>query len=177
MGILSSIGKGLNDFFGATSASNAAFSQSVQLANQSFANQKEFAQNQVQWYADDLQKAGFNRALATGASSVGSGGATGGTGSAVANNASLLGMIAEIVDMKNSTKMTNAQVNLLEEQKKAIENGGFLNWWTGTDRPEPINATKEYINKKAEQAERIKKEEYTKEEREIAEKFDKFWAK
>lgn len=106
MGMFSGVGGFLNDITGASSAQNKQYQHSKALADRSFAQQKEFAQNQVQWYADDLEKAGFNRALSTGASSAGSGGATSGSTSAVTSGLDLLGGIVGAI---NQTRQTNAQ--------------------------------------------------------------------
>lgn len=111
--MLGSIGKALNQITGATNASNAAYSQSKSLANMSYAQQKEFAQNQVQWYANDLEKAGYNRALSTGASSAGSGGSIGNSGN-IGN-----GNLLDVVGMINNTRQTNAQIKLMEKQGQA----------------------------------------------------------
>lgn len=111
MGLFKSIGSFLNDFTGATSASNAAYSQSRSLANLSYQHQKEFAQNAHQWEMEDLKKAGLNPALTTGASSAGSiagGGSTGGQGQAQSSGIDLISTLAGTI---NQTRQTDAQIN------------------------------------------------------------------
>ena len=116
MGLFSSVGKAINSLTGATSASNQAYKQSVNLANMSYQQQKEFAQNAHQWEAEDLKKAGYNPALTTGASSSGAiagGGSTGGSGSAVHSGIDLLSSIAGTI---NQTKQTNANIDVAYSQ-------------------------------------------------------------
>ncbi len=102
---LSSIGKILNNVTGATSA-----------AKQQNAYQKEAAQNQVQWRAQDLEKAGFNRALAAteGATAGGFGGAPATSG------VNPIDLINSIVGMENQTSATEAQNGLLKAQTMQI---------------------------------------------------------
>lgn len=111
-----SIGKALNQITGATDSSNAAFSQSKTLANMSYAQQKEFAQNAHQWEMQDLQKAGLNPALTTGASSAGAiagGGSTGNSGNVGSGN------LLDVVGMINNTRLTNADIKLKEQEGQA----------------------------------------------------------
>lgn len=115
MGFLSSVGGILNDLTGATSASNAAYSQNRQLASLSFQHQKEFAKNAHQWEMEDLKKAGLNPALTTGASSAGSiagGGSTGGSASPVTGGG--LSALSDIAGTINQTRQTNANVDQLD---------------------------------------------------------------
>lgn len=116
MGLFSGVGGFLNDITGASSAQGKQYQQSKALSDRSYAQQKEFAQNQVQWYADDLEKAGFNRALSTGASSVGSGGATSGSTSAPTAGLDLLGGIVGAI---NQTRQTNADTKYKDDLGQA----------------------------------------------------------
>lgn len=105
MGLLKSIGNIFNDISGASSA-----------AAQQNAYQKEAAQNQVQWRSQDLDKAGFNKALAAteGATAGGFGGTTGGSGY------NPIDMLNNIVGMQNQTSATDAQNALLKAQTMQI---------------------------------------------------------
>lgn len=152
-----SIGKALNQITGATNSSNAAFSQSRMLANMSYAQQKEFAQNQVQWYADDLEKAGYNRALSTGASSAGSGGSIGNSGNTGTGN------LLDVVGMINNTRLTNAQIDKINaetdniDEDTEIKGTGIIGATLGTQNVKKFrkrvetekNSAKKLMNKSA----------------------------
>lgn len=124
MGLLSSVGSFVNDVYGVTSSSKQAYNQSKNLANMSYGQQKEFAQNAHQWEMEDLQKAGLNPALTTGASSAGTiagGGSTGGqgvTGTPVDILSSMGNIASDISNAINTTKLTNADVNLKKAQAR-----------------------------------------------------------
>lgn len=100
-----------------TGVSSAAKQQQNYAVNNSMLNnafQKEFAQNSVQWHADDLEKAGFNRAIAAtnGTSASGGGSFTGGSG----GGTNPMDLVNSIVGMYNQTTGTNASNQNLDAQ-------------------------------------------------------------
>lgn len=111
-----SVGGLVNSITGASNSASQANKYAVQNANLNFKHQKEILQNQVQWHAQDLEKAGFNRALAADGSGGGAsgGGSFGGqTGTPGANPLDLIG---NIVGMANQTSATKSQNNLNDAQ-------------------------------------------------------------
>lgn len=120
MGLFSSAGKALNKITGASDSAKTAYSQSIGLANLSYKQQKEFAQNAHQWEMQDLEKAGLNPALTTGASSASSiagGGDVGNNGNIGAGQG--IGILSDIVNTVNNTKVSNAQANNQNAQAMA----------------------------------------------------------
>ncbi len=109
------LGSTLNSITGVSSA--AAQSNKYAMVNAAINNayQKEFAQNGVQWRAEDLKKAGFNSAIAaTEGATASGGGSFGGSGGTPAANP--LDMINSIIGMRNQTSATESQNNLNEAQ-------------------------------------------------------------
>lgn len=121
MGLFSSVGKIFNDITGVTASAKA---------NNAF--QKEFAKNAHQWEAEDLEKAGLNRAI-----SLSTGGATaGGAGGGQVNSGG--GIIGEAIssakdwltlgnlkdNLKSDTELKEAQTekNNAEAVKQLTEN-------------------------------------------------------
>ncbi len=127
MGLFSSVGGFINDLTGASSSAAKQNKYQLGLNALSYQQQKEFAQNAHQWEADDLEKAGFNRALtATGSSAgaiAGSGSTGGQAGSQMGNLAGLLSGISGAI---NETRSTTANAELLNEQRKGIAVDNFL---------------------------------------------------
>lgn len=113
MGLFSSIGNIINDITGATSAAKSGQKYSKRLAAINNAYQKDFAQNSVQWYAQDLEKAGFNRAIAASGGATGASGGGGFDGSASAGG-NPIEMISQIIGMQNQTSATKSQNDLNE---------------------------------------------------------------
>lgn len=127
MGLFSGIGSILNDVTGATSAGQSGQKYSKRLAAMNNAYQKEFAQNGVQWRAEDLEKAGFNRALAaTDAASASGGGGFNGTG--MGGNANPVEMINSIIGTMNQTSATKSQNKLNENTGTAELINAMANW-------------------------------------------------
>lgn len=110
MGLFSSIGGIINDITGVSNSASQSNKYSVQNAYLNNKFQKEFAQNGHQWEADDLEKAGLNRALTatggSGASASGGGSFGGSTGSSAGNPLDLLN---GIIGMRNQTSATKSQ--------------------------------------------------------------------
>lgn len=104
MGFFKSIGKLFNDVTGATSA--------AELQNN---YNKEFAQNSIQWQANDLEKAGFNRALAATSGMGNSGGST-----AVSSGINPIDTVNSIIGMMNQTSATKSLNNLQNAQAMRV---------------------------------------------------------
>ena len=112
-----SIGKVLNSITGVTNSAAQAQGYALQNAAVNNAYQKEFAQNGVQWRAADLEKAGFNRALAaTGGAATASGGGSFGGSTGSSSGINPIGLIGSLVEMKNQTNATNAQTKVADAQ-------------------------------------------------------------
>ena len=113
MGLFSSIGGIVNDITGVSSSASQSNKYAVQNAYLNHKFQKEFAQNGHQWEADDLEKAGLNRALTatggSGASASGGGSFGGSTGGSAGNPLDLLN---GIIGMRNQTSATKSQNDL-----------------------------------------------------------------
>lgn len=151
----------------ASAKRNFNYNNWLQSNNQEF--QKYMAENAHQMEVQDLINAGLNPALsATGssASSIAGKSATQGTspGSAVGN-------LGNIVDSINAIRKTNAEITKMQAETDAIKRGGFHQWWLGGKNPSITSA----INNRADEAIQEKNKNYTKEEKEIADKFDNFW--
>lgn len=113
----SGVGSMLNGITGVTSSANQAFKQNLALANLSNAYSKEFAQNAHQWEMNDLQKAGLNPALTTGASSAGAVAGAGGNGNSGSVGTSAMSPI-DIVSALNQTSATKHTNSLQDNQGK-----------------------------------------------------------
>lgn len=127
MGLLGSVGSMINDVTGVTSSSKQAFGQSKYLANLSYKQQKEFAQNAHQWEMQDLANAGLNPALTTGASSAGSIASEGQVGNTGFTGTSAGVTPMSIIDAINVTRQTNADTKLKNEQANTMYTQGLLN--------------------------------------------------
>lgn len=111
------IGKALNSITGASESAKQANRYNYDLAQMSYQQQKEFAQNAHQWEMQDLQKAGLNPALTTGASSAGSiasGGSTGGGGSP-GNGMDIFSILSGVVNQTRATSANNKNLKAQAE--------------------------------------------------------------
>lgn len=106
MGFLSKVTDTIGDIFNSMTGAT----QSAKLQNQ---YQKEFAKNAVQWRAEDLEKAGFNKILAAegqGATAGGAGGTTGSSGvNPIDTGLSLINTIANAKKLNADSALANAQ--------------------------------------------------------------------
>lgn len=173
MGLFSSAGKLLNKVTGAYSSAKQSYEYNKDLSNLSFQQQKEFAQNAHQWEMEDLQKAGLNPALTTGASSAGAiagGGATSQSGGSGTNGLDLLTAVSNIY---NNAKLTNAQIDRLDAESEKLDadkdltEGGFLSRILGTGVTNKMktftkNRTATSAKRKKELEKRNKEEKYLK---------------
>lgn len=156
--MLGSIGKALNSLTGASASQSKAHQSSKSLANLSYEQQKEFAKNAHQWEMEDLQKAGLNPALTTGASSAGAIAGGGATGGSSAGSSGGLNLLSTIADIYNNTRLTNAQIDQLDAQTEGIDantdqtEGGLLSRILGTGMTNKIKEIQ--INRKATSAKR-----------------------
>lgn len=87
MGLLSKVGKALNNITGASSAAKQTQQYALQSAEINNKYQKEFAQNAHQWEVQDLVKAGLNPILSAGGNGASASG--GGVASATETSAGL----------------------------------------------------------------------------------------
>lgn len=124
-GLGKAVGSAMNHITGVTSSSNQAFSQSKYLANLSYQQQKEFAQNAHQWEMQDFEKAGLNPALTTQSSSAGAVASGGDIGTSGYAGTSAGNPILDIIGAINTTNQTNANTRLQKSQGQAAEMAGM----------------------------------------------------
>lgn len=122
MGFLSGIGNALNSLTGVSASARQANRYNTALARMSYASEKEFAQNAHQWEMNDLQAAGLNPALTTGASSAGSVASAGGVGNSATSGTSgatpfdIVNMLNQTSAVKHDNKLKDANATYAKAQ-------------------------------------------------------------
>ncbi len=109
------IGRIVNAITGASDSASQANKYNKRLANLSYTQQKEFAQNAHQWEALDFDKAGYNPALTTGASSASSIAGQGDISNSGAVGSSAMSPM-DIIGAINGTRATSANNDNLNAQ-------------------------------------------------------------
>lgn len=120
MGLLSSVGKMVNDVLGGTSSAKSAQKYQLQQMKQQNIYNEHYAKNAHQWEVQDLQNAGLNPVLsATGSSASAIAGSSTTTGSGPSstngNIGDLIGVLGTISNAKlNSSNSAKAQAETAE---------------------------------------------------------------
>ena len=121
MSFMGSVGGVINSLTGVSSSARQANRYNTALARLSYAQEKEFAQNAHQWEANDLEKAGLNRALTATGSSAGAVASAGGiSNSATAGTSAGLNPL-DIVGMYNQTSATKHDNELKDNNGKLAQ--------------------------------------------------------
>lgn len=122
MGLLSKVGKAVNDLLGGTSSAKQAQQYALQQQEASNIFNKETMQNMHKWEVEDLKNAGLNPALGYGGNT--SGISTGTASGPQAATGDPIGMIATAVGIGNQLRemeLTSANKNKAEAEKELTE--------------------------------------------------------
>lgn len=119
MGVLSSIGKGLNKLTGASNSAKTQFEHQMALQKDAQEFAKWQMQNAHQTEVQDLQNAGLNPVLS--ANNGASAGVTEGSASAGTPAGDPISMISNLITAMNSAKQTEANVQKIDSEIKNID--------------------------------------------------------